>query len=90
MAIAWLTNMKSTSEALVSASQSAQGNRTVGFTDVNSCFDRSKGRLMFFHEGCDHYTLHDDEEAEQMPLRWYECQPVMSKKVVVMHLQSQT
>ena len=40
--------------------------------------------------GYDHYNLHNDEEAVQMPLRWYECQPVMSKKIVVMHLQLRT
>lgn len=34
----------------------------------------------------ENYTLHEDE-AEQMPLKWYEAQPVVSKKIVVMHLQ---
>ena len=33
-----------------------------------------------------HWTLHDDE-GEEMPLKWYECQPVISKKIVVMHVQ---
>ena len=34
----------------------------------------------------ENYTLHEDE-AEQMPLKWFEAQPVVSKKIVVMHLQ---
>ena len=33
----------------------------------------------------ENYTLHD--EAEAMPLKWYEAQPVFSKRIVVMHLQ---
>ena len=35
------------------------------------------------------WTLHDDE-GEEMPLKWYECQPVISKKIVVMHLESRS
>ena len=35
----------------------------------------------------ENYTLHEDE-AEKMPLKWYECQPIISKKIVVMHVQS--
>ena len=35
------------------------------------------------------WTLHDDE-GEEMPLKWYECQPVMSKKIVVMHVESRS
>ena len=34
----------------------------------------------------ENYTLHEDE-AEQLPLKWFEAQPVVSKKIVVMHLQ---
>ena len=34
----------------------------------------------------ENYTLHEDE-ADEMPLKWYEAQPVFSKKIVVMHLQ---
>ena len=34
----------------------------------------------------ENYTLHE-EDAEAMPLKWYEAQPVFSKKIVVMHLQ---
>ena len=34
----------------------------------------------------ENYTLHEDEAGE-MPLKWYEAQPVFSKKIVVMHLQ---
>ena len=32
-----------------------------------------------------HFNLHD-EDAE-MPLKWYECQPVVSRKLVAMHVQ---
>ena len=32
-----------------------------------------------------HYRFHDD--THEMPLKWFECQPVISNKVVVMHLQ---
>ena len=34
----------------------------------------------------ENYSLHD-EETDVMPLKWYEAQPVVSKKIVVMHLQ---
>ena len=34
----------------------------------------------------ENYPLHD-EETDVMPLKWYEAQPVVSKKIVVMHLQ---
>ena len=37
----------------------------------------------------ENYTLHENE-AEKMPLKWYEAQPVVSKKIVVMHLQPET
>ena len=37
----------------------------------------------------ENYTLHEGE-VEQMPLKWYEAQPVVSKKIVVMHLQPET
>ena len=36
-----------------------------------------------------HYTLHHDK-VEKMPLKWYEAQPVISKKIVVMHLQPES
>ena len=29
-------------------------------------------------------------EAEQMPLKWYEAQPIVSKKIVVMQLQPES
>ena len=35
----------------------------------------------------EHYTLLSDG-AKAMPLKWYEAQPVFSKKIVVMHLLS--
>ena len=35
------------------------------------------------------YTLHVDA-AENIPLKWYEAQPVASKKIVVMHLQPES
>ena len=35
------------------------------------------------------YILHHDK-VEKMPLKWYECQPVMSKKIVVMHVESRS
>ena len=34
----------------------------------------------------ENYSLHD-EAPDVMPLKWYEAQPVVSKKIVVMHLQ---
>ena len=37
----------------------------------------------------ENYTLHEDE-AEKMPLKWYEAQPVVSKKIVMMHLQPES
>ena len=42
--------------------------------------DEAIGKLTYKH-----FNLHD-EDAE-MPLKWYECQPVVSKKLVVMHVQ---
>lgn len=44
--------------------------------------------LRLSRSGYDHYTLHAD--IKQMPLKWYECQPVVSNKIVVMHIQSST
>ena len=34
----------------------------------------------------EHYTIHDDD-VQQIPLKWYEAQPIFSKKIVMMHLQ---
>ena len=35
-----------------------------------------------------HYTLHGAEDAP--PLKWFECQPVVSKKIVMMHIQPES
>ena len=67
-----------------------QRNYIASFNDASDRFFRSNQALLICQEGCEHYTLHDDDEAQQMPLKWYECQPVMSKKIVVMHLQLAT
>ncbi len=36
----------------------------------------------------EHYTLHDAED--QPPLKWYECSPVVGKKIVMMHIQPES
>ena len=36
----------------------------------------------------EHYTFHEAEDVP--PLKWYECSPVVSKRIVLMHLQPET
>ena len=35
-----------------------------------------------------HYTFHEAEDVP--PLKWYECSPVVSKRIVLMHLQPES
>ena len=57
--------------------------------NLNNCVHQLERCLLFCPGGSKRYTLHDDED-EQMPLKWYECQPVFSKKIVMMHLQPES
>ena len=52
-----------------------------GFKEID---DESVEHLKY-----ENYTLHVDA-AENIPLKWYEAQPVASKKIVVMHLQPES
>ena len=36
----------------------------------------------------EHYTFHEAEDVP--PLKWYECSPVVSKRIVLMHLQPES
>jgi hypothetical protein len=36
----------------------------------------------------EHYTLHEADEV--LPLKWYECSPVISKRIVMLHLQPES
>ena len=42
--------------------------------------DEAQERIQY-----EHYTFHDSEDVP--PLKWYECSPVVSKRIVLMHLQ---
>ena len=52
-----------------------------GFKEID---DESVEKLKY-----ENYTLHADE-SEHIPLKWYEAQPVASKKIVMMHLQPES
>jgi hypothetical protein len=36
----------------------------------------------------EHYTLHEADEVP--PLKWFECSPVISKRIVMLHLQPES
>ncbi len=38
--------------------------------------------------GYEHYTLHEADEV--LPLKWFECSPVTSKRIVMLHVQPES